>query len=200
MNFSHEHLKKFTSVSKLNVKQTTNLMKAIILSSVAGMQSVNAQQSFSISDYKFTYLFEQGFEMLLTGDYNKALPFFATLYRSDTANANLCYLTGFCLYKMRQEPAVAIELLKKASRSVSHNYQKGYSTESKAPPLTFYYLGEMLFMEGDFQESLAAYLKYIALLPHWQVRARNETQLMITTVESAINDNRNFIRSSTANR
>lgn len=174
------------------VKSITNFMKAICLTSVVMLQSSSSQsQPFNISQYKFNLLFENAFELMLSGDWDKALPVFITLYQNDTANSNICYLTGFCLFKLKREPATAVQLLEKASQSVNPRYIRGMSDERKAPITTFYYLGELQFLEGNFQDALTAYLRYLAWLPGSQLHAKHETQLMIATVEAAIRDSRN---------
>ncbi len=165
-------------------------MKTICLTAVVNVQSTNSQSQTYISDYQFNTLFENAFELMLVGEWEKALPTFITLYQNDSSNSNICYLAGFCLYKLRQEPAQAVQLFEKASLSVNPLYEKGISKERKAPISTFYYLGELQFMEGNFQASLASYARYLAWLPGSQARAKNETQLMIATVETAIRDNR----------
>jgi|GEM_PF-3465892 len=160
-------------------------MKVICLTSVVGLQSISAHsQPVGISQYKFNLLFENAFELMLAGEWDKALPTFITLYQNDSSNSNICYLTGFCLYKLRLQPALAIQLFEKAALSVDPLYEKGISEERKAPISVFYYLGELRFMEGDFQESLTSYMRYLAWLPGSQIHARNETRLMITTVET----------------
>jgi len=173
------------------VKPILNFMTVICLTSVAGMQSISTlAQPFSISQYKFNMLFENAFQLMLSGEWDKALPTFITLYKSDTSNNNICYLAGFCLYKLRREPALAVQLLKKASLSVNPRYIRGISDERKAPITTFYYLGELQFLEGDFKEALASYTRYLAWLPGSQIRSRTETQLMIATIETAIRESR----------
>lgn len=166
-------------------------MKVICLTSVVMLHSSGSQsQPGYISQYKFNLLFENAFELMLMGEWDKALPVFITLYQTDTANSNLCYLTGFCLYKLRREPATAVQLFEKASLSVNPRYVRGISEERKAPISTFYYMGELQFLEGDFQDALASYMRYLAWLPGSQLHARHETQLMIATIEAAIKDSR----------
>jgi TolA-binding protein len=174
-------------------------MKAICLTSVVGMQSLNSQGQQYLSQYKFNLLFENAYELMLSGELDKALPIFVILYQNDTANANICYLTGFCLYKMRREPATAIQLFEKASLSVNPRYVRGMSEEVKSPITVFYYLGELLFLEGNFQDALAAYIRYLAWLPGSQVYSKNEALIMIATIETAIKDNRN-LNQNIANR
>jgi TolA-binding protein len=174
------------------VKPITNFMKAICLTSVVMLHSSNSQsQPFNMSQYKFNLLFENAFELMLSGEWDKALPVFINLYQTDTTNSNLCYLTGFCLYKLRREPATAVQLLEKASLAINPKYIRGISEERKAPITTFYYLGELQYLEGDFQDALASYMRYLAWLPGSQLHAKHETQLMIATVEAAIKDNSN---------
>lgn len=168
------------------IKLITTTMKAICLTALAGVQQTNAQPY--ISDYKFNLYFEKAFELTLTDDWDQALPLFITLYQSDTENANLAFLIAFCLSKTRREPRLAIELFRQAGKSVNPHYNRGFSTERQAPISVFFHLGEQQFLEGDFQDALASYLKYLALLPVGQMMARNETQLMITAVQDAIRD------------
>ena len=166
-------------------------MKVICLTTVVSMHSNNSHsQPGYMSQYKFCLLFENAFELMLSGEWDKALPTFITLYQNDTANSNICYLTGFCLYKLRREPTLAISLFEKASLSINPRYVKGISTERKAPIATYYYLGELQFLEGDFKGSLASYVRYLAWLPGSQVCAKNEVELMIATIETAIKDSR----------
>ncbi len=173
------------------VKPITNFMKAICLTSVVMLQSSGSQsQPFNISQYKFNLLFENAFELMLSGEWDKALPVFITLYQTDTTNSNLCYLTGFCLYKLRREPSTAVQLFEKASLSVNPKYVRGVSEERKAPINTFFYLGELQYLEGDYQNALSSYLRYLAWLPGSQLHAKNEAKLMIATIETAIKDSR----------
>ncbi|MCG3166653.1 MAG: hypothetical protein POELPBGB_02433 [Bacteroidia bacterium] len=173
------------------VKPITNLMKVICLTSVVMLHSSGSQsQPGYMSQYKFNLLFENAFELMLTGDWDKALPVFITLYQNDTVNSNLCYLTGFCLYKLRREPSAALQLFEKASLHINPRYVRGVSQERKAPITTFYYLGELQFLEGDYQRALSSYMRYLAWLPGSQQQAKNETMLMIATIEAAIKDNR----------
>ena len=175
-------------------------MKAICLTSVVMLHSSNSNsQPVYISQYKFNLLFENAFELMLSGEWDKALPVFITLYQNDTANSNLCYLTGFCLYKLRREPAAALQLFEKASLHINPRYVRGLSEERKAPITTFYYLGELQFLEGDFQDALSSYMRYLAWLPGSQQQAKNEAMLMITTIETAIKDSRDGPR-NIANR
>ncbi len=175
-------------------------MKVICLTSVAMLQSNNTHsQPGFLSQYKFNRLFENAFELMLSGEWDKALPTFITLYQNDTTNANISYLVGFCLYKLRREPSTAVQLFKKASLSVNPRYIRGYSEENKAPISVFCYLGELQFLEGNYKDALAAYMRYLAWLPGSQLQAKHDAQLMIVTIETAIKDNR--YRSNTiANR
>lgn len=182
------------------VKLITYSMKVICLTSVVMLHSSGSQsQPFNMSQYKFNLLFENAFELMLTGEWDKALPVFITLYQNDTTNSNLCYLTGFCLYKMRREPAAAVQLFEKASLSVNPRYVRGVSHERKAPISTFFYLGELQYLAGDYQDALTSYLRYLAWLPGSQLHAKNEAKLMIATIETAIKDSGNENR-HTANR
>lgn len=174
------------------VKPITNFMKVICLTSVVMLHSSGSQsQPCYISQYKYNLLFENAFELMLSGEWEKALPVFISLYQNDTSNSNVCFLTGFCFYNLRRESATAVQLLKKASLSVNPKYIRGASEERKAPISTFFYLGELQYLEGDYQDALSSYLRYLAWLPGSQMHAKNETKLMIATIESAIKDNRN---------
>jgi outer membrane protein OmpA-like peptidoglycan-associated protein len=104
--------------------------------------------------------FERANETYKAGNYFEALPLYLELYKSDTSNANLSYLTGNCYLQARNEKANALPYLIKASRSTSSTYKAGNVDERNTPILTFKLLGDAYHIHSDFDKAIKAYENY----------------------------------------
>ncbi len=103
--------------------------------------------------------FSEGYRLFNLYDYQKAMPYFFSLYKYDTKNANYAYLTGVCLYKTKQYKK-AISFLTQAVKNTTVNYKDFNFSETKAPLDAYLYLGLSYHKSFDFKKAIDTYKFY----------------------------------------
>jgi len=84
-------------------------------------------------------------EQFSYGNYHLAKPLYNAIYEQDTANKNIAYKLGVCLFKVSRNKLEAIPYFEK-------------STE--VSPDAYYYLGILYRLNGELSKSEQAFLKY----------------------------------------
>ena len=120
----------------------------------------NQFKVFSQRNNDFDAKFEQTKKIYNEGNFYAALPMYLELYKTDTTNANICYLIGDCYLNARSGKAKALPYLEKASLSVSPKYVVGSSKERNAPLLTYKLLGDAYHIHSKFDKAILSYEKY----------------------------------------
>lgn len=108
----------------------------------------------------FQSKFKKAKEVHKEGDCYAALPLYIELYKTDTTNANICYLVGDCYLKARSGKAKALPYLEKALLSVSYKYSSESLDERNAPLLTYKLLGDAYHIHSKFDKAILSYEQY----------------------------------------
>ena len=122
----------------------------------------------------FNQKFEKAKLVYKEGNFYAALPLFIDIYKTDTSNANVCYLIGDCYLKARNLKAKSLPYLEKAILSASSKYDESSSKERNAPLLSFKLLGDAYHIHSKFDNAIANYERYKQeLLSHKQKDSEN---------------------------
>lgn len=132
-------------------------MKAIV---TFLLLSIGTFSLFSQNSKNFDAKFERAAEEYKAGNYFDVLPMYLEMYRSDTANANICYLVGDCYLKARNAKANALPYLEKAVLATTPDYKEGSSEERRAPILAYKLLGDAYHIHSKYDKAILAYEKY----------------------------------------
>ena len=103
--------------------------------------------------------FSEGYRLFNLYDYQKAMPYFFSLYKYDTKNANYAYLTGVCLYKTKRYKK-AISFLTQAVKNTTVEYKDFNYSENKAPLDAYLYLGLSYHKSYHFKKAIETYEFY----------------------------------------
>jgi len=122
--------------------------------------------NYSLTAQKADYRakFTEGNYLILEGNYTQALKNFQEAYRIDSSNANINYKLGFCYLKSATEKGKALQYLEKAVLSTTTNYNDIEPQEKKAPINAYYYYGQALHFNYQFDEAIANYEKFKSFL------------------------------------
>lgn len=107
------------------------------------------------------------------GGYAEVLPVFLKLYKQDPSNMNLAFKIGVCYQSSRKDRAKAIPYFDKAASATSGQYKGSSYKEKNAPLLACKFLGDAYHWDYQFDNAIAAYTKYLALVPGDQVEAKD---------------------------
>ncbi len=124
----------------------------VLLFTTSGLLSQNTKD--------FDTRFEVAKVFYNEGNVSAALPLYLELYKSDTSNANICYLIGDCYLRARSGKAKALPYLEKAMPSISNKYDEGSSKERNAPLLTYKLLGDAYHIHSKFDQAIVSYERY----------------------------------------
>jgi tetratricopeptide (TPR) repeat protein len=113
-----------------------------------------------LSSDKFTEIFEEAQEYMLSEEYHEALIILKDLRENGFENANIDYKTGICYLNSTGEKLKALPLLKKASLQVSKDYIPESVSEQNAPVETWLFLGDAYRINNDFSNAINSYRKY----------------------------------------
>ncbi|MGZ3883434.1 MAG: hypothetical protein ACXVPQ_06470 [Bacteroidia bacterium] len=122
--------------------------------------AMNAQlASGSYKDY-----FKEGSYLYLEENYDLALVNFVKAYELDSSSANINYNVGVCYLKSQTQKYKAEYYLAKSISDVAKNYRIDDATEKSAPPLAFFYYAQALHINYKFDEAIAQFDKFEALV------------------------------------
>jgi hypothetical protein len=110
------------------------------------------------ASYKDYFL--EGSYQLLEEDIERAEQNFELAYLLDSTSSNINYLVGICYLENPLKKAKAESYLAEAVKNVSLDYKTDDASETKAPPLAYYYYGQALHINYKFDEAIEAYEKY----------------------------------------
>jgi hypothetical protein len=118
----------------------------------------------SIAQDSFTDKFKEVKLYLAQNKEEKAIPILEELIKKDKYNANLMYLLGYCYVKKENYIPRAIQLLEKASKSYSREYDPYSLSEKRVSEYVFYYLIIAYSLNAECEKSNKAlntfYKKY----------------------------------------
>ncbi|MBA3706790.1 MAG: hypothetical protein H0W84_13090, partial [Bacteroidetes bacterium] len=125
--------------------------------------SVQGQEK---GDYKRS--FTEGSFLVLENNYFQALKSFLQAYAIDSTNANINYKVGFCYLKTASEKGKALKYLEKAIANTSTKYSDMEPQEKSAPIHAYYYYGQALHFNYQFDEAVVNYEKFKSYLSEKQ--------------------------------
>lgn len=99
----------------------------------------------------------------LTENAKKALPLYLELLKREPENYNINYRVGRSYLNSRTETGKAIPYLEMAVKSTSDKYKEGWA-EKNAPQFAYVFLGDAYHLDYKFDEAIASYEKYKALI------------------------------------
>lgn len=151
--------------------KTLNFVTLILLLNIfclsAQNNKGNFEKQFDRAEKIFSEVYQDGKGESSTyskGIYSDALPLFLDLYKQEPANMNLAFKIGICLQSSRRERTHAIPYFIKAVTSVSSVYNGNSHKEKNAPLLAFKFLGDAYHLNYQFDEAIATYNKFIAVM------------------------------------
>lgn len=114
------------------------------------------------SDYR--QKFSEGNYLILESNFQMALKTFLEAYKIDSTSANINYKIGFCYLNSSTEKGKALHYLEKAVLNTKTNYVDMEPREKAAPVNAFYYYGQALHFNYNFDEAIANYEKFKSFL------------------------------------
>jgi hypothetical protein len=135
-------------------------MKRILLYLLLFLFSINSYSQKAEYRQKFT----EGNYLILEGNYSLALKNFLEAYRIDSTNSNINYKIGYCYLKNATERSKAFYYLEKAVVKTTLRYVDLEPTEKDAPVNAYYYFGQALHLNYQFDEAIANYEKFKSYL------------------------------------
>lgn len=129
--------------------------------------------------------FEDGQYFLASSNYQEALYNFKQILQKGHANANINYLIGLCYNEIDGQKLKALPYLKKAQSNISREYQKGRFKEKRAPPETYFLLGQTYQIKYQFDSAISYFRKYLPLLPEEDQKGRRYTKKQIEACKNA---------------
>lgn len=137
-----------------------SILFCLVVNTVTAQLSVRERQKLFLKADKF-------FEF---GDYPSSLDMYKTLYVYDSANLELNYKIGVCLYAMKKNRKVAIKYFEK--------------TSTEDFPDANYYLGLLYHSQRSFEKAIACFTKYKHLRDE-ELHSRKEIDDLITKCNTA---------------
>jgi hypothetical protein len=97
---------------------------------------------------------------LLYEEYSEALPLYLKLYKSDTANYNICYKIGVCYLNIPYEKEKSIQYLEKAVKQIDPSVKPDEVRSMKAPLDAEFYLGNAYRINNMLDKAMTVYLNF----------------------------------------
>ena len=120
--------------------------------------SVSAQDT--LSQFKFKNHFFQAEELVADDNYIEALVLYKKMLVGNEQNANLNFKIGFCYFNDKFEKSKSLKYFENSIRNVSEDYNYDSAKETKAPIDAYYYLGEALHYNYNFEQAIYNYNKF----------------------------------------
>lgn len=136
----------------------TLFLLVIFIFSAAGQRSEN---EIALREYFIDaeFFLAQEFYLDALNDYMQVYK------RGYSENANINYRIGICYLNIPGQKDKAIDYLNVAKKSVSPGYRESSLNEKNAPIDVYLYLGNAYRINNELDKAIAAYRKYIELLP-----------------------------------
>jgi hypothetical protein len=117
--------------------------------------------------------------------YREALPFFQSLFDTDSLNANINYKIGKCYINIRGEKLKSIPYLEKASKSIANDYNSDKFENNAAPIEALILLGEAYQRNNELEKALKKYYDYISYLKPKEDKKLAMANLKIQSIVTA---------------
>lgn len=108
--------------------------------------------------------FSEGNYLILETNYALALKTFLEAYQIDSSSSNVNYKVGFCYLNSSTEKGKALPYLEKAVLNTKTNYIDMEPREKAAPVNAYYYYGQALHFNYNFDEAIANFEKFKSFL------------------------------------
>ncbi len=128
-------------------------------------------------DFKTDFLTAR--EHIDNGQYQEALQILFRLVKDDPDNANLNFLTGYCIYNIGREISKAVPYLEKAVTNTVAAYRDNSVKERSAPVYAYYYLGLCNHYTGKLEAAKENLEKFRARLVDRNGKLANQRNLEI---------------------
>jgi len=124
--------------------------------------SIYAQDT--LSQFKYKTIFFQAEQLLSDDNYIEAIDLYKKLLVGNEDNANLNFKIGFCYLNDKFNKTESLKFLEKSIRSVSEDYNYESDKEKNAPIDAYYYLGNALHYNYNFEQAIFNYEKFKSFL------------------------------------
>lgn len=108
--------------------------------------------------------FSEGNYLILENNFSLALKTFLEAYAIDSTSANVNYKIGFCYLNSSTEKGKALHYLEKAVLNTKTNYIDMEPREKAAPVNAYYYYGQALHFNYNFDAAIANFEKFKSFL------------------------------------
>ena len=126
------------------------------------MMGVNGQDT--LSQFKYKTVFYEAEQLLASESYIEAIDLYKKLLVGKEDNANLNFKIGYCYLNDKFDKTKSLKYLEKSIKSVSEEYKYEDDKEIKAPIDAYYYLGEALHYNYNFEQAIFNYNKFKSYL------------------------------------
>ncbi|NNM95070.1 MAG: hypothetical protein HKL88_06360 [Bacteroidia bacterium] len=109
-------------------------------------------------------MFTQANLMMGEHFYDSALMTFTSMYKTDSANANVCYNIGQLYLLTTAYKSKSLPYLEKAAAHVTGNYHPDDAYEKDAPAIAYYYLARAQHLNYKFDEAIQNFSRFKKLL------------------------------------
>jgi hypothetical protein len=125
------------------------------------ISSISSLPLFSQNNKKFfKENFLYGEYYLEKRQYTDALPFYVSVYKVDSTNANVNYRIGQCYANIPEKKQMAVSYLKEATKNIDPKYVPGKYKRPQAPPEAWLLLGNVYQYKGKLDSAMLAYKEY----------------------------------------
>ncbi len=125
------------------------------------ISSISSLPLFSQNNKKFfKENFLYGEYYLEKRQYTDALPFYVSVYKVDSTNANVNYRIGQCYANIPEKKQMAVSYLKEATKNIDPKYVPGKYKRPQAPPEAWLLLGNVYQYKGKLDSAMLAYQEY----------------------------------------
>ena len=122
------------------------------------MMSAKAQDT--LSQFKYKTVFYEAEQLLANENYIEAIDLYKKLLVGNEDNANLNFKIGFCYLNDKFDKKKSLKYLEKSIKGVSEDYKYEDDKEKNAPIDVYYYLGEALQYNYNFEQAIFNYTKF----------------------------------------
>ena len=142
--------------------KTNNIRVKFILFLFVLTIGVSAQDT--LTQFKYKTVFFEAEQMLADENYIEAIDLYKQLLVGREDNANLNFKVGFCYLHDKFNKTESLKYLEKSIKNVSEDYNYESDKEIKAPIDAYYYLGEALQFNYNFEQAIFNYEKFKSYL------------------------------------